>query len=184
MVHYTQPGRLLVLNTPLGQDVLLLNAFSGREELSRLFSYRLEMLSANVTITPEQILGKSVTWSVEHFDKAPRYFNGVVHRFVALDRQIRGLRVYRAEVVPWPWFLTRTADCRIFQNKTYPDIVRAVFDNFGFSDYEVDLSGSYPNHEYCVQYRETAFNFISRLLEQEGIFYFFRHEDGKHTMVL
>src|SRR5262249_2468906 len=64
------------------------------------------------------------------------------------------------------------------------DIVRAVFDNFGFSDYEVDLSGSYPTHEYCVQYRETAFNFISRLLEQEGIFYFFRHEDGKHTMVL
>jgi type VI secretion system secreted protein VgrG len=184
MVHYTQPGRLLVLNTPLGQDVLLLSAFSGREELSRLFTYRLDMLSEDVNITPEKILGKSVTWSVEHFDKVPRYFDGVVRRFVALDRQIRGMRAYRAEVVPWPWFLTRAADCQIFQNKTYPDIVQAVFESFGFTDYEVNLSGSYPTHEYCVQYRETAFNFISRLLEQEGIFYYFRHQDGKHTMVL
>jgi type VI secretion system secreted protein VgrG len=184
MVHYTQPGRLLVLDTPLGQDVLLLSAFAGREELSRLFAYRLDMLSEDATITPEKILGKSVTWSVEHFDKEPRYFNGVVHRFVALDRQIRAMRVYRAEVVPWTWFLTRTADCRIFQNQTVPDIIQAVFANFGFTDYELNLSGSYPTHEYCVQYRETAFNFISRLMEQEGIFYFFRHEDGKHTMVL
>jgi len=184
MVQYTQPGRLLVLNTPLGQDVLLLSAFGGREELSRLFAYRLDMLSEDVTITPEKLLGQSVTWSVEHFDKEPRYFNGVVRRFVALDCQIRGMRIYRAEVVPWTWYLTRATDCRIFQNKTVPDIVQTIFSEFGFTDYEFNLSGSYPTHEYRVQYRETAFNFISRLMEQEGIFYFFRHEDGKHTMVL
>jgi type VI secretion system secreted protein VgrG len=184
MVTYTQETRLLTLTTPLGADVLLLTAFAGREELSRLFHYELDMLSEEATIAPRDILGQHVTWNVEHFDKQPRHFNGVVSRFVPLDRQIHGLRVYRAEVVPWTWFLTRTADCRIFQNKSVPDIIKAVFDGFGLTDYEFALSGSYAPREYCVQYRETAFDFISRLMEQEGIFYRFRHEDGKHTMVL
>ncbi len=96
----------------------------------------------------------------------------------------RKLRTYRAEVVPWPWLLTRTTDCRIFQNLSTPDIITKIFGDFGFSDYKLELKGSFPKREYCVQYRETAFNFISRLMEHEGIFYFFRHEDGKHTMVL
>ena len=88
------------------------------------------------------------------------------------------------ELVPWFWLLTRTADCRIFQNQTAVQIVQAIFDEMGFSDYQLKLSGSYTTREFCVQYRETDFQFISRLLEDEGIGYFFRHEDGKHTMVL
>ena len=96
----------------------------------------------------------------------------------------RQLRTYRAEVVPWPWFLTRTTDCRIFQNQSTPDIIETIFEDFGFTDFALELKGSYPKREYCVQYRETAFNFVSRLMEHEGIFYFFRHEDGKHTLVL
>jgi type VI secretion system secreted protein VgrG len=184
MSTYTQERRLLSVSTPLGTDVLLLTAFTGREELSRLFHYQFDMLSEEVTIMPRDILGQSVTWSVDHFDREPRYFNGVVSRFVPLDKQIHGLRVYRAEVVPWTWFLTRTANCRIFQNKNVPDIIKTVFDGFGLTDYEFALDGSYSTREYCVQYRETAFDFVSRLMEQEGIYYFFRHEDGKHTMVL
>ena len=93
-------------------------------------------------------------------------------------------RNYRAEVVPWLWFLTRTSDCRIFQQKTAPEIIEQIFKDLGFSDFKAQLSGKHPKREYCVQYRETDFNFVSRLMEEEGIFYFFQHEKSKHTLVL
>lgn len=184
MATFTGEKRTLLMTTPLGQDALLLTSFSGTEEISRLFTYQLEMLSENDAIDPRDIVGKSVSWGVQHFDKEPRYFNGVVSRFVASSLVNRDLRAYRAVVVPWLWFLTRTTNCRIFQKKSVPDIIQAVFDQLGFTDYEIALTGSYAPWEYCVQYRETAFNFVSRLMEQEGIFYFFRHEEGKHTLVL
>jgi type VI secretion system secreted protein VgrG len=184
MASITQAQRTLLLKTPLGTDVLLLLGFSGTESLSRLFSYQLDLASANDAIAAKNIVGKPVTWSITRFDQNPRYFSGVVSRFVAGALNRRKLRTYRAEVVPWPWLLTRTTDCRIFQNLSTPDIITKIFTDFGFSDYKLELKGSFPKREYCVQYRETAFNFISRLMEHEGIFYFFRHEDGKHTLVL
>lgn len=179
----TQETRTLGIETPLGKDVLVLQSFSGQEEMSRLFEFQLEMLSARDFIPPREIVGKNVTFHVRRGDGSPRYFNGFVSRFVAGDRQ-GGLRRYFAEVVPWLWFLTRTADCRIFQNKSAADIVQQVFQDLGFSDFELQLSGNYPLREYCVQYRETDFHFVSRLMEEEGIFYFFRHEAGKHVLVL
>src|SRR5262249_42338330 len=184
MATFTQAQRSLSLTSPLGEDGLLLLGFSGTESMSRLFNYQLELASENDAIAPKDIIGQSVTWSVNHVDKEPRYFNGVVSRFVAGAPSRRGLRTYRAEVVPWAWFLTRTTDCRIFQNLSTPEIITTLFGDFGFSDYKLELKGSFPKWEYCVQYRETAFNFISRLMEREGIFYSFRHEDGKHTLVL
>ncbi len=80
----------------------------------------------------------------------------------------------------------RTTDCRIFQDKTAPDIIKEVFNDRGFTDYKSELheEGSCPKLEYCVQYRETDLNFVSRLMEQHGIYYFFKHEGGKHTLVL
>jgi type VI secretion system secreted protein VgrG len=184
MATYTQAQRLLHITTPLGGDTLLLTAFSGREELSRLFSYQLELFSEQEDIDPTTIVGKNVTWSVLGVMDEPRYFNGFVNRFSAGSRSARKLRAYRAEVVPWLWFLIRTANCRIFQNLTAPDIIKAIFDGYGLTDYKFQLTKSYSKREYCVQYRETAFNFVSRLMEQEGIFYYFHHEDGKHTLVL
>ncbi len=187
MSSYTQTNRLLSATTPLGPDVLLLTAFAGEERLSRLFHYQLDFLSEKESISAKDIVGKPIGWSVHHAVSGAdvrRPFHGVVARFSAGPLKFRGLRSYRAEVVPWLWFLTRTADCRIFQNKSTPDIVKAVFDGLGFSDYQLQLQRSYTPREYCVQYRETAFAFVSRLLEQEGIFYFFRHEQGKHTLVL
>jgi type VI secretion system secreted protein VgrG len=92
---------------------------------------------------------------------------------------------YHATVHPWLWFLTRSADCRIFQNKTVPDIIKEVLKEQGFTDIKDALGGvQYRSWEYCVQYRETDFDFVSRLMEQEGIYYFFTHEQNKHTMVL
>src|SRR5262245_49822838 len=114
MPTYAQDTRLLSLATPLGKDVLLLAGFSGHETMSRLFSYQLDTFSTRATIAAKDMVGKSVTWCVQHHDKQPRYFNGFVSRFAAGARTIQELYVYRLEVVPWLWFLTRTANCKIY----------------------------------------------------------------------
>src|SRR5512135_2386335 len=184
MVSYTQEKRLLSVTSALGEDVLLLQSFTGREAISRLFNYQLELLSENDAIAAKDLVGTSLTWAVHDVDKKPRYFNGMVSRMAAGGMSARNLRAYRVEVVPKLWFLTRTANCRIFQGKKTPDIIQSIFSDFGITDVQIKLTGTYNPREYCVQYRETAFNFISRLMEQDGIFYFFRHDNGRHTLVL
>ncbi len=179
-----QAQRRLAVKTPLGDDVLALTAFAGHEEMSRLFAYQLDFISDNTSVSATQIVGKNVTISVALADDSPRYINGFVTRFFAGDEDVEHRRNYRAEIVPWLWFLTRTSDCRIFQTKSAPDIIQQIFKDLGFSDFQVQLSGKHPPRDYCVQYRETDFNFVSRLMEEEGIFYFFKHEQGKHTLVL
>jgi type VI secretion system secreted protein VgrG len=176
--------RFLNLLTPLGANKLLLRSFTGEEGISELFRFELDMLSEDPSINFDDIIGKNVTFSVRLASTgSARYFNGYVNRFIQLPSEER-LTHYRAEVVPWLWFLTRTANCRIFQNKNVVDIVTQVFKDLGFTDYKLKTQGSFPTWEYCVQYRETAFNFVSRLMEQEGIYYYFEHENGKHTLVL
>jgi len=178
-----QERRRIAIDTPLGKDVLLLQSFSGHEEMSRLFSYELELRSTKDSIKAQDIVGKRVTFRVEMPDGGSRYFNGFVRRFAYCGKGDR-LSIYRAEIVPWLWFLTKTSDCRIFQDKKIPEIVEQIFKDLGFSDFEINCKGEHPKWEYCVQYRETDFNFVSRLMEEEGIFYFFKHEQGKHTLVV
>ena len=186
---YKQENRLISIDTPLGKDVLLLAGFKGTEGLSRLFSFDLDMVSENHNISFENIIGKNVTISVFFHDGDKRYFSGIITRF----SQGRGggekggdprFSYYRATMAPWPWLLTMTADSRIFQKFSVPDIAQKIFKEKGFSDFKFQLNGAYEKKEYCVQYRETDFNFISRLFEHEGIYYFFEHEQGKHTMVV
>jgi type VI secretion system secreted protein VgrG len=179
----TQSNRVAAIGTPLGDDVLLLVGLAGTEQLGRPFQYDVELSSENASIDFDQMVGQNVTVRFEQQNSETRYFNGFVSRFVQTSADDR-LAKYRATIVPWLWFLTRTSDCRIFQNQTVPDIVKQVFTDNGFTDVDEHLSGTYTPWEYCVQYRETDFNFVSRLLEQEGIYYFFKHEDGKHTLVL
>lgn len=180
---YTQENRLIAVDTSLGKDVLLLQGFTGREGISRLFSFHLDLASEKDSISFKNIIGQNVTIRVTQADNSPRYFNGFVSRFAQSGSDLRFTH-YQMEVVPWLWFLTRVADCRIFQEKTIPKIIEDVFQSRGFSDYKLSLTASYEPREYCVQYRETDFNFVSRLMEQYGIFYFFEHKNGKHTMVL
>src|ERR1035441_6436667 len=135
------------------------------------------------TSADNAVVGQDVTVRLTLASGKDRYFNGFISRFSQGGRD-RDLISYHAEMVPWLWFLTRTSDCRIFQNKKVPDIVKQIFDEMNFKDYKLQLYGEFPEREYCVQYRETDFNFICRLLEEEGIYYFFRHEDGCHTLVL
>ena len=180
---HTQANRLISLTTPLGEDKLLLAGFSGHEAISRLFNFHCDLLTEKGPVDFTQIIGKNVTISVAQPDDTHRYFNGMVSQFAQTGSDTNFIH-YQMEVVPWTWMLTRYADCKIFHNKKVGDILEQVFQDRGFQDYKLSLNGGYSPLEYCVQYRETDFNFISRLMEQNGIFYFFQHEEGKHTMVI
>jgi type VI secretion system secreted protein VgrG len=168
--------------TPL-KDVLLFHTMHAREELGRVGECRLELLSLKSDINLDSILGQNVTVKLALQDDSTRYYNGFVTRFS--QGGVRGkYRRYYATVHPWLWFLSRTADCRIFQEKTVPQIIEKIFSEHPTASFKNSLTGSYPKWTYCVQYRETDLNFVSRLMEQEGIYFYFTHSDGKHTMVL
>jgi type VI secretion system secreted protein VgrG len=193
MPGFTQENRLISLSTPLEgagypPDTLLLASFSGHEAISRLFSFHLDLLSEKAAkdfkgVKPKDIVNKHVTICVTQSDNTPRYFNGIVSR-IALSGEDDVFVRYQMEVVPWTWLLTRCANCKIFHNKQPADIIQQIFSNRGFTDFKFQLSGAFPTLEYCVQYRETDFNFISRIMEQYGIYYYFEHEEHKHTMVI
>jgi type VI secretion system secreted protein VgrG len=180
---YTQDNRIIAIDTPLGKDVFLLHGFAAQEGISRLFRISAELFSENASIDFTKIIGQQVTISLQLADSSKRYFNGHVSRFAQTGMDERFTH-YHCEIVPWLWFLTRRADCRIFQNMTIPDIVAKVFKDRGFGDFRNSLQGDFEQREYCVQYRETDFNFVSRLMEQYGIYYFFEHEKNKHTLVM
>ncbi|WP_084162253.1 type VI secretion system Vgr family protein [Methylocaldum szegediense] len=183
MVTVTQEFRPIEVVSPFGKDVLLFHRMAGQERLSGLFEYELDLLSTNPALAPDRILSQSLTVKLRLPDGSHRYFNGFVSRFGHYG-SLGEYAYYRASVRPWLWFLTRTTNCRIFQEKTVPEIIKQVFRDKGFWDFEERLSDAYPTREYCVQYRESDFNFVSRLMEEEGIYYFFEHQEGKHTLVL
>ncbi len=179
----TQRDRTLSVTTPLGEDKLLVKRMQGQERLGAPFEYRLDLLSEDIDIDPNDLLGKPATLSLRLLDGGTRYFNGWINRFAQVGFDGADA-LYEATLVPWLWFLSRTADCRIFQDQTVPDIVKAIFREQGFTDFEERLSGTYRQWVYCVQYRETDLNFVTRLLEHEGIYYFFEHQEGKHLLIL
>jgi len=184
VVEAAQADRLFEVKSPLGKDVLLFHAMSANERLSHPFKVDLELLSKNHDIELDDVVGNLLTVRLDMpAEGKTRFFNGYVSQF-SYEGNVREFSRYHATLRPWFWLLTRKADCRIFQEKTVPEIIEQIFQDDGFSDFEKRLSGEYRTWEYCVQYRETDFNFVSRLMEQEGIYYYFKHEDGKHTMVL
>jgi type VI secretion system secreted protein VgrG len=183
MPEYTQDNRPMRVSSPLGKDVLLLEGLDGRESVSSPFLFRLRLLSEKPDIDPKSLLRQNMVVTMTLDDGSERYINGVVRRFTQHGMK-EGLATYEAEIVPWLWFLALTQDCKIYQNLSVPDIVEKVFKAQGFSDFTVACTGSYSTREYCVQYRESHLDFVSRLLEEEGIFYYFKHTEDKHTLVL
>jgi len=184
MANYTQADRQFRVETTLGPDKLLLEAFSGQERLSQPFQFTLELLSQDAGVDPLGLLRTPVTIMLKLPDGSYRPFHGLVNRFVQLDRA-DDLTSYEMEVVPWLWFLALTADCRVFQNLTVPEIVAEIFGKYPEADFDVGgLGRSYGKREYCVQYRETDLNFVARLLEEEGIYYYFVHSDSGHKLKL
>lgn len=180
---YTQANRRLAISTPLGEDVLLLRSLNGSDGVSKLFHFNLELSSEDDSLNFDDLVGKRVTARIRLADGTDRHWNGIVSRF-SQGRRDGNLTAYHAEMVPWLWFLTRTADCRIFQHKKVPDILRQIFQDLNFQDFEFRLYSDYAERDYCVQYRETDFNFISRLMEEEGIYYFFEHDKEKHKLII
>jgi type VI secretion system secreted protein VgrG len=173
------------IDTPLGDDVKL-HSMGGIEGISRPFVYEADVVSTRSDIDPSELLGESVTVHLSSGDDDGdiRHWNGCVTGLQYIDTSDDGDSRYRLTIRPWLWQLTRSGDCRIFQQMSIPDIVTQIFQDRGFTDFERVLFEDYDQRDYVVQYRETDFQFISRLLEREGIYYFFRHEDGKHTLVL
>lgn len=181
MATYFQADRSLRIATPLGQDVLLATGFTGREAISELFRFEVDLIAENATEVPfQKILGEPVGFRLEQFDQAPRFFSGICSR-VAQGHRDEFFTAFRMEVVPTLWFLTRIVGCRIFQQVGVPEILRSVFRDLHV---EFDLKGTYEPRDFCVQYNESDFDFASRLMEEEGIFYFFRHEEKRDVLVL
>jgi type VI secretion system secreted protein VgrG len=179
----SQENLYLTVSTPLGEDILQVRHVSGEESLSGLFSFTLEMISEDDSLDFSRIVGQNATVTIQLPNDTQRYVNGIVTRFVQAGSDTLAT-IYYADLRPWFWLLTLTADSRIFQNQTVPEIIEAVFATFGFTDYRNALTATYTAREYCVQYQESAFAFVSRLMEDEGIFYFFEHTADKHTLVL
>lgn len=180
MSNLTQDNRLLSISSPLGKDELLLTSFHGSEFISGIFEYQVEVLSSNHAIKAEELIGKTVTITIQNDQQ--RTFNGYVNHFVYGEVKADNLRTYRLTVVPWLWFLCRTNTHRIFQNMTTKDIVSKIFQEYQFTDFNFSASGNTHPREYCVQYNESSFDFISRLLEEDGIAYYFEQAGEKHIM--
>ncbi len=182
MSPFSQENRFLSISDfGLGKDTFLLTAFEGSESISDLFEFNLEVLSENQAISPEDIIGKTVSISIKN--KIERKFHGYISHFTFGKMKGHGLRQYKLVMVPWLWFLSKTNNHRIFQEKNVKTIVSQVFTDLGFSDFNFRASGG-AIREYCIQHNESDLHFVSRLLEEEGICYYFMHEAGKHTLYL
>ncbi|MGQ0697763.1 MAG: type VI secretion system Vgr family protein [Panacagrimonas sp.] len=176
-------NRWIDLDTPLPKGTLVVEKVTGVETLGRLFEYELFALGEKSDIKFDDLLGLHATLGLELPDGKRRLIDGRIAQIGLVGTAGRLFR-YRLMLRPWLWMLTRTADSRIFQEKTVKEIIEDVFADQADATFEFRLSGSYIKREYCVQYRETDFNFVSRLMEEEGMYYFFEHKKGKHTLVI
>ncbi len=183
MANIQQAMRLARVATPFGDDTLALAELKGTERLSTLYSYEIDCVSENFEIDLYELLGQNVTVEFEVEGGELRFINGVVAH--ARHASSRGeYACYQFTLRPWLWLLGRTSDCRIFAEMSVVDILEQVFSDNGHSDVENRLMGSYPKWNYCVQYQESDLAFVSRLMEHEGIYYYFEHQDGKNMLIL
>ena len=184
MGEFGQTNRLLTFTSPLGADVLLPDCLNGVEGISELYCYQLDLLAEkDVTIDPKKIVGQKVCVGITADDAGTqRYFNGIVSNF-EMQGGDKVFNNYRATIVPNLWVLTLNKNTRVFQNMTVIDVIRKVLSAYSISP-SVETSETYQTLEYCTQYRETDFHFISRLMEQHGILYYFKHTKNDHTLVL
>jgi type VI secretion system secreted protein VgrG len=186
--RYSQKDRLIAAKTPLADDFFLLQGFSGTEAISSLFQFQLDLMAdSKKTVEFDKLLGQKVTVTLLMPENKKRYFSGIVNRF-SQGMEVRGgtkettaFILYRAQIVPQFWLLTRKVQSRIFQQKSVPDILKEVLKGL---DVTWDIKGTFEPRDYCVQYRESDFNFASRLMEEEGIYYFFKHDASSHKMVV
>ena len=180
----SQDKRQASLKTPLGKDKLVVHRLDASEGLSELFDFRVDAISKEPNIDFDKLLGANSVVSINSaHEGVKRHFNAVVTKGRWIG-SAAGLHTYRLQLRPWLWLLTRTCNCRIFNNKTVVDIIKDVFSKYDFAKFESKLTQNYPVMEYCVQYRESDFDFVSRLMEEFGIYYFFEHSEDEHNLIL
>ena len=187
----SQTDRLIRIDTALGPDAFIVLSFTGHEQISELFSFQLQLASQINDITFDRLAGKTVTVAVRSSDGSQRYFNGIIVEFSpGLVSEQEGYSTYSAVMAPAVWTLKQCYDCRIFQDKTVPDIIARVLSQSELGrkqvrqiiDFRMDV-GEYAPRQYCVQYNESDLDFMARLCEEEGICYFFEHEKDRHSLV-
>ncbi len=182
---FIQTQRFLKIDSPLGDSALLLTNIEGSEVMSSPFTFRITFYTQAADASVLSLLGKPATLSIGNGQEPPRLFNGLFRKLTGPSVLARGYKTWRAEVVPQMAFLSYTSDCRIFQSMTVRQIITKVLDKHGIQHYEFrSLMGQYPVLDYCVQYRESALNFISRLMEHFGIYYWFEHDQNSHKLVM
>ena len=175
--------RIASVRTTLPEGELVFYSMTGREALGVPYRYDLQLLSENADIGLSELLGQPISVSLEVPDDQVREFNGIVTDF-AFAETIGRHSCYHVTVRPWLWLLSQRVQSRIYQNQMVPEVLEAVFREHGFSDFENALTETYRRLEYLVQYRESDLHFVSRLMELEGIYFYFKHEDGIHKLVL
>ncbi|AFU98104.1 type VI secretion system Vgr family protein [Simiduia agarivorans] len=186
MANLTQKHRLIHVNSPLGADQLIATSLNGEESISGLFRYEIELWSENHAITQKDLVGKPLTLTLNRDGQEQRRFiHGYVNQFAMLDVNAEGLRKYRAILVPGLWFASLGSNNRVFHNKTAKQIVEDVLGEYSkVVKLSLKLNASYAVREYCVQFDETDFDFVSRLMAEEGIAYYFVHSEGSLELVV
>lgn len=182
-MSYSQANRPTRIKTTLGETELLLEGFSGSESISEPFQFKVSLVSENPSIDLKSLVRTPATIYLRLPSGSERVFHGIFQSLRQREMSKDNLVSYEGTLVAKLWFLGLNSDCRIFQNKSVVDIVEQVLKETGVTDLRFATTGTYSPREYCVQYRETHLNFVSRLLEEEGIFYYFEHSEGKHTVV-
>jgi type VI secretion system secreted protein VgrG len=180
-----QNRRLITFTSPIeNPQELLLERFSGSEGMSTLFSFELALISQDARLELKSLMGQPALLDIELSTGEARYIHGYISRF-SLQKSDGGLAYYSATLSPWLWMLSRRFDSRIFQEQTLEDILRTVFANYGvLPRFEFRLEQSLKSHSYITQYRESDLDFVLRLLEREGLFFYFDHSKEEHRLII
>ncbi len=174
--------KFITLSSPLGDEAFELLRLTGQEALSSVYQFDIDLYYHGKTLKPNDLIGQSVTINLLLPDQKTRYFNGIVSRF---SQGIEGSKVTcRLQIAPKLWLLQFNRQSRIFQQLSVKAIISQILKEHGVKNNLSKLSGNYPNLDYCVQWQESDFSFIARLMEQWGIFYSFEHQKNDHVMTL
>jgi type VI secretion system secreted protein VgrG len=182
---FNQDRRLIRVKTTLEADVLMVHRVSGSETVSQPFDLTVDLLSPYAALELKSMIGQPILLTMDTPAGVPRYFHGYVREFSRTDNE-GGFARYQAKISPWFWFLSHRTNCRIFQDLSVVDIAEKIFGEHGALakyDFAALDRGRYPAKPYCVQYNESDFAFISRLLADVGIHYRFEHTEEDHSLV-